>query len=91
MLAEQVLVWLQEEPMLTLSLWPAPGDPNKPAMDWETMCQLGQLLFPGDPKDLKLMSKITTPVGLAIYKKPKKFLRDYSEILIYIITLSICV
>lgn len=55
--------------MLGLSLWPGPGDPNKPAMDWETTGQLGQLLFPGDPKDLKLMSEITTAVGLAINEK----------------------
>lgn len=66
-------ILLQEEPLLDFSLWSAPGDPNKPAMDWETICQLGQLLFPGDPKDLKLMSEITTPVRFAIYKKTSIF------------------
>lgn len=66
-------ILLQGEPMLALSLLPAPGDPNKPVMDWDTIYQLGRLLFPGDPKDLKLMSDITTPVGLAVYKKQDFF------------------
>lgn len=74
-----MLILLQEERVLALSLWPAPGDPNKPAMDWET-CQLGQPLFPGDPKDLKLMSEITTSVGFTICRKQDFFSRAYNEI-----------
>lgn len=68
-----MLVLLQAEPTLALSLHPTPGEPNKPAMGWETTCQLSQLLFPGDPKDSKLMGEITTSVGLTLYKNKKFF------------------
>lgn len=67
-----MLVLLQAELTLALSPQPAPGEPNKPAMGWETTCQLSQLLFPGDPKDSKLMGDITS-VGLTLYKNKKFF------------------
>lgn len=72
-LAGLMAVLLQEEPTLALSPQPASGGPNKPAMSWETTCQLSQLLFPGVPKDLKLMSETSTSVGLGLYKTKKFF------------------